>query len=122
LVFRAIDPKSGQEYYFLPGGAIEENETAPESAVRETLEETSYKIKIDPLTAVDKDYQFFWNGQTYDCTTIFYRGYLNEPFHLPHAVKDASYNKGALWLPVSDVPKIFSYSADIKEAVAALLL
>ncbi len=122
LVFRAVDPTSQKEYYFLPGGLIEENETAVESAVRETFEETGYKIRVDPMSSIDKDYEFFWNGQSYECTTIFYRAYLDEDFHLPGIVKDASYNKGALWLPVTETDQIFSYHPAIKEAVAELKL
>lgn len=120
LVFRAIDPTSQKEYYFLPGGAIEENETAVDSAIRETFEETGYKIKVDPQSAIDKDYTFFWNGENYECTTIFYRAYLDEDFHLPTLVKDAAYNKGALWLPAAETDQIFSYSIEIRDAVAEL--
>jgi 8-oxo-dGTP pyrophosphatase MutT (NUDIX family) len=121
LVFKGVDPTSGKEYYFLPGGQIEDHETAPQSAIRETLEETGYKIKIDEFSVVDKDYTFLWNGESYDCTTLFYRGYLDQDFHPPKPVKDAAYNKGAFWLPVADINQIFSYHMSIYSAVKQLV-
>jgi 8-oxo-dGTP pyrophosphatase MutT (NUDIX family) len=121
LVFLAVDPTSGKEYYFLPGGEIEPHETAPETAVRETYEETGYKVDVDPLSAHAEDYHFLWDGRSYECTTIFYRGHLAEEFHPPRPIKDADYNKGAFWLPVAEVNKIFSYHASIQAAVNYIL-
>ena len=40
---------SGKEYYVLPGGAIEENESPEEAAIREIKEETDFDIKIESL-------------------------------------------------------------------------
>jgi len=44
LVKRLIDPYKG--YYSLPGGFINEGESAEEACVREVAEETGLKIKI----------------------------------------------------------------------------
>jgi tRNA(adenine34) deaminase len=118
LTFRAIDPVSGKEYLFLPGGAVEPNETAPEAAERETLEETGYKIKVDELSAIDREYFFDWKGDTFDCLTIFYKGHLTSPFAAP--VHDADYNKGVEWLDLSEIPSAFDYSAEIKSAILEL--
>lgn len=119
LSFRAIDPSSGQEYYFLPGGKIESDETAPEAAEREALEETGYQIQVYPESCVDSEYVFEWNGESFNCLTLFYRGILKSED--PSPVNDASYNKGVHWVAVKDVKKYFSYSAEILEAVESLL-
>jgi 8-oxo-dGTP pyrophosphatase MutT (NUDIX family) len=37
------------EFYLLPGGRIEKDETVTECAIRETLEETNYNVKIIKL-------------------------------------------------------------------------
>lgn len=119
LTFLAIDPTSGKEYFFLPGGKIEEDEAAPEAAERETFEETGYKVEVDPSSNTDREYQFFWNGETYDCLTIFYRGHIVSP--IAAKVRDADYNKGAHWIPVEDIPQVFSYSPEILAAIEDLL-
>lgn len=119
LTFLAVDPTSGREYYFLPGGQIEEDETAPEAAERETFEETGYKIKVEPTRNVDREYHFFWDGEDYDCLTIFYGARLLSPF--PAKVKDAPYNKGVAWIPLEDVDRVFSYSAEILSAIREIL-
>ena len=120
LTFKAIDPVSGQNYLFLPGGAIESNETAPEAAERETLEETGYKVKVDVLASVDREYFFEWKGQTYDCLTIFYRAELSSPFASP--VNDADYNKGVEWLPLQKIHESFAYSSETRSAILELCL
>ncbi len=119
LTFFAVDPKSGREYHFLPGGAIEPQETAPESAAREVFEETGFRCLIDASSALDREYLFFWNGEDFDCLTIFYWGVLASPMQSP--VKDADYNKGVVWIPLADVEKTFSYSKEISSAVTELI-
>ncbi|MBT3297847.1 NUDIX domain-containing protein [archaeon] len=41
--------KNDMEYYVLPGGKIEENETQREAVIREVKEETNLTIEIDKL-------------------------------------------------------------------------
>ncbi len=118
LTFKAVDPVNGKSYLFLPGGGIEPTETAPEAAVRETLEETGYRIQVDEFSAIDREYFFEWKGDTFDCLTIFYRGQLVSPFAVE--VNDADYNKGVEWIEVSQIPETFAYSAEIKSAVLDL--
>lgn len=55
LTFFAIDPQSGKEYYFLPGGKVEPGESPVETALRETFEETGYQIRIESSSAIDKE-------------------------------------------------------------------
>lgn len=50
LCRRAIEPRHG--YWTVPGGFLENNETAEEGAIRETLEETGASIEIVDLLAV----------------------------------------------------------------------
>lgn len=120
LTFLGIDPSNQKEYFFLPGGAIESGESPVETAVRETFEETGYQIRAETSSIIDKDYCFNWNGEDYECLTIFYRGYLTNPFQAPKTVVDAEYNKGHHWIPVADIKKVFSYSPEIQEAIEEL--
>ncbi|HMN68691.1 MAG TPA: NUDIX domain-containing protein [Bdellovibrionales bacterium] len=119
LSFLGVDPKSGREYFFLPGGAIEEDETATEAAERETFEETGFKVKVDPAANVDREYIFHWNGEDHDCLTIFYRA--NLVGSIQQKVKDAEYNKGVHWIPLAEVPELFNYNAEILSAIQELI-
>lgn len=121
LCFKAVDPHDQREFLFLPGGAIEADETAPEAAERETMEETGFEVTIVPHLNVDREYEFFWNNETYKTLTLFYRGYLKSPFQSPKAVNDAPYHKGVVWLPVEDIPKSFNYTAEILSAITELI-
>lgn len=119
LTFLGVDPTSGKEYFFLPGGKIEDDETAPGAAERETFEETGYQVQVDASSNVDREYEFFWDGETYDCLTIFYRAHLKTP--MAASVRDADYNKGVHWIPLEEIDKVFSYSVPIRSAIEELL-
>ncbi len=119
LAFLAVDPTSGREYFFLPGGKIEADEAAPEAAERETLEETGYRVKVDPAVNVDREYLFHWNGEDFECLTIFYWATLASP--MQSTVHDAAYNKGTHWVPVAEIPAIFSYNSEILSAIQEII-
>lgn len=121
LTFFAIDPHDGREFFFLPGGEIQGEETAPEAAERETLEETGYRVSVDVESAVDSDYDFYWNGKTYSATTIFYRARLSPPVQKQKTVNDEDYNKGPVWIPLEELEQKFHYSQPILEAIRSLL-
>ncbi|MGZ3769232.1 MAG: tRNA adenosine(34) deaminase TadA [Bdellovibrio sp.] len=121
LGFHAEDPVSKSPYFFLPGGQIEEGETPAESAARECLEETGYKVRVLEETAFERKYDFFWNGKLNPCKTTFYLGILDEEWNPPQEVHDASYNYGADWVDIKKIPQVFSYHKDILWAVQKLL-
>lgn len=119
LTFFAVDPANHKEYHFLPGGEVEADETAPEAAERETLEETGYRIEVLAESAIDREYFFYWDGEDYDCLTIFYWGKLVSPMQAE--VNDQPYNKGVVWIPLNEVKDKLSYSAEIRSAVEELI-
>ena len=119
LAFRAEDPTSGKEYFLLPGGGIEEDETAPEAAERATLEKTGFRVKVNPTSNTDREYKFNWSGEDLDCLTIFYRATLISA--LQGQVTDTDYNKGTYWIPAGEVPAAFDYSAAILSAILELM-
>lgn len=121
LGFDAVDPHNGKKYFFLPGGKIEPHENAAETAVRETWEETGYKIRLRPGLSYQRNYDFEWNGEVNACKTDFFVGALDEIWAPPGKVDDAAYNQGPRWISVKDIDRVFSYSPDILWAVRKLL-
>ena len=119
LAFHAEDPKSKEKYVFLPGGKVESHETATEAAERETLEETGFRVEATGSLGVDREYSFLWNGEEYDCLTIFYPARLVSPIQAK--VQDADYHQGVVWIPRDEIAKSFAYSAPILEAILELL-
>jgi tRNA(adenine34) deaminase len=119
LSFFAVDPSSQKEYHFLPGGGVEPEETAPEAAERETLEETGFKIRVEPMSAIDREYFFYWDGEDYDCLTVFYWAKLLSP--LQDSVNDRDYNKGVVWVPLAEVKQKFGYNDEILSAIEELI-
>ena len=120
LTFFGIDPHSGQEYHFLPGGKIEENESIQACAKRECLEETGYEIEPHP-TVVTSEYDFNWNNEDFWCRTHFLRADLKSDINSPQKVNDADYNKGVRWIPVADFASYFYYNESVFESIKKLL-
>ncbi len=121
LGFHAEDPISKKKYFFLPGGMIDPGENAATTAVRESLEETDYKIKVFPETEFRRKYDFTWNGKNQPCDTRFFLGTLNEEWHEVRPVQDAAYHRGVAWIDLKDIDRIFAYDKDILWAVQKLV-
>jgi tRNA(adenine34) deaminase len=119
LTVRAIDPLSGTEFLFLPGGAIEAGETPAQAALRETLEETGYAVRLrgEPIL---RDYDFEWAGRQHPCRTSFFAADLIDPSAVPVATLHDPILFGAVWVPMAGAEAAFSYHGVIAEAVAAL--
>ena len=120
LGFHAVDPTSAARYFFMPGGKIEDGETALESAARECLEETGYRVRIFPETEFQRKYDFTWDGKVHACDTTFYLATLDEPWHGVTPVQDADYHRGVDWLPLKSIDRVFAYNKDILWAVQKL--
>lgn len=121
LGFRGIDPQSNASYFFLPGGRIETGESPLIAAEREALEETGYTIRVLAETEFRRKYDFLWNGTINHCDTVFYLGTLNEEWHPPGKIQDASCHHGVEWIDIKDIDKVFSYNKDILWAVQKLV-
>ncbi len=71
---RILLQKRGDDFFWgLPGGIMEIGETFEETAIRETLEETGYHIKIESLVGSFYNFNKTWPGgdQAHIICTIF---------------------------------------------------
>ena len=116
------DPVSGVEALFPPGGGIEPGELPPETARRETLEETGLHVRIDPKVTLAVTYPFRWAGVDYDVTTHYFAATLEDAFDLavPRVI-DADYNLGASWVPVDEALEGPAVPRVIASAVARIV-
>ncbi len=118
LGFHAEDPHNHKMYFFLPGGECELGESPAQTAIRETLEETGYQVKIADVKPILLRYDFEWNGKIYDTETTFITATLANS--KPMAVNDASYHRGVDWIPINTIDTIFAYHPIILGVVKQL--
>ena len=117
LCIELEDPTTRKRMWSLPGGAIEEGETPADAAVRETLEETGYRVVLENPAVVTR-YDFRWNARIYDCTCHWFRASPQDDS--PTTVDDAAYLLDARWLPLSEAARLMAYHPHIREMLLKL--
>ncbi len=109
--------KAGKEYYTLPGGGVERNETLEAAAIRETAEETSIIIDNPKLVFVEQAEAPFGPQNIFLCHYI-----SGEPY-LPPTSEEAFWSTPGmntyepLWLPIDELKKVPFVSELLKRAV-----
>ena len=106
LIVRMKEPKTGVIRPYPPGGAIDEGESPEAAAIRETLEETGYRVRLEKQSESVRRYLYKWGGRDVDVTTHFFPAVLDNPASPPVAFRNEEI-VSVEWLP-------------IKEAIAAL--
>jgi 8-oxo-dGTP pyrophosphatase MutT (NUDIX family) len=109
-------------HFYPPGGGIEPGESPPQTAERETREETGLEVRVEPSLELVDRYPFTWDGVDYDCTTHYLAATLQDRFDPSLApVEDAPYHEGAAWLPSAEALALLAVHPRIKSAVSRLL-
>jgi 8-oxo-dGTP pyrophosphatase MutT (NUDIX family) len=121
LMVQLQDPMTKVARWFPPGGKVEESETPAQAAIRETIEETGYLVRISSDRKLIAEYPYEWNGELYECVTHCFLGELDEPYREPGLVQDAAYNLGPKWFSIDEVDKLLRYNEIIRETVMKLL-
>jgi 8-oxo-dGTP pyrophosphatase MutT (NUDIX family) len=116
LAIELQDPTTRKRYWSLPGGAVEQGETAAEGAIRETMEETGYRVSLTS-EAFTNQYLFRWNATIFDCTTHWFSAELADPGSPPAIVDDADYLLQATWLNWPRCRELFLYNRGLREAL-----
>lgn len=113
---------SGEGFWGVPGGAVENHETPLQAALRETREETGYFVELtcDPQLAIE--YDFSWQNKIYHCRTHWF-GVRPIPgaAHRPRA-GDEPYLTQLRWWPVAHWRQILAGHRDVQDAMCKLLL
>ncbi len=121
LCVRLRDPLTAVARLFVPGGGVEPAETPVAAAEREALEETGYRVRVEPASERVACYLFTWAGHEVECTTHFFRATLRGDRAAPEPVHDDPVNEGAVWLPLEQLNAQLGYDAALLAAVEALL-
>ena len=118
LMIELKDPTTQKCFWSVPGGMVEPGETPEDCAIRETLEETGYSVR---LLSCDypSTYPFRWNLETYLCQGHWF---LAEPSDdLPLPVFDAPYLLQNQWIPLSRVSALLSYHPELQQHILKLI-
>jgi 8-oxo-dGTP pyrophosphatase MutT (NUDIX family) len=115
------DPVTHTARLFVPGGAIEAGESPETAAIRETFEETGYRVELLPRAPVTVHYPFTWAGSDIDVTTHFFAVRLVDAAASAEPVTDATYLEGTRWIALDDVPQALGFDQNILAAVQQLL-
>ena len=71
LYLHARESSTGKEFWVMPGGGLEANETFSEAAIREVEEETGLHIELGPCIWT-RHHIFTWLGRKHDQYEVFF--------------------------------------------------
>ena len=112
LLMRRI--KERDEFYVLPGGGVEENETVEEAVIREIIEEASLKIEIKKLV-----YRHFYDDNSeqffYLCDYISGEPKLGEGNELEEMRTSDKNFYEPLWFEIKNLPNLLLYPLEIRD-------
>jgi 8-oxo-dGTP pyrophosphatase MutT (NUDIX family) len=118
--FAAIQP-AGKHVWALPKGLIDKGETAAETALRESTEETGVAARLVEKLG-DVRYVYTWEGERiFKVVSFFLLRYVSGrlgaiPAEHAHEIADAR------WLPLADAPRLLAYGGERQIARRAIEL
>lgn len=112
---------SGDSFWGVPGGEIEDCETPLNAALRETKEETGYEVEVlcDPALCID--YHFHWKDKAYHCRTHWFGVQPIQGIDHPCFAGDEDYITELRWIPVDQWQTILAGHSEIQAAMGKLI-
>jgi 8-oxo-dGTP pyrophosphatase MutT (NUDIX family) len=120
LCVRLRDPVTGERIDGPPGGGIEPGETPQEAALRETLEETGYRVQLDAASETTRRYPYTWAGKRNDVLCYLYRARLLGTREARAQIVADPIQEAIVWLPLPEVRRALEYLPPFRDDVWAL--
>ncbi len=112
--------KDGKEYYVLPGGTIEKDESPEDAAIREVKEETNFDVELGSLLWKFRENVDGESRLGYYFLARKFNGKLK--LGGPEAEMQSNDNSYLLeWFPIADLDKILFYPKEIGRKIQAKL-
>ena len=113
--------KLGARYYTLPGGRIEADETPEAAAIRETLEETTVKIKTPRLVFVEEAGNLFGRQYIFLCDYVSGKPALSPDSDEAKSTLSGKNTYQPLWLDIEKIGVTPLVSPILRRAVITAL-
>ncbi|MBP6943185.1 MAG: NUDIX hydrolase [Candidatus Buchananbacteria bacterium] len=105
----------GSEYWVLPGGGVEPNETVEAAVVRELKEETSLDVSVDRLLYHARYDQTEDEGFYYLCTSTSTEVQLDPDAPESMTMLEGKQKFAPVWMPLEQVSEIILYPLEIRD-------
>jgi ADP-ribose pyrophosphatase YjhB (NUDIX family) len=106
LLARYVSPDRSQQHWTLPGGKVEHAEDPYDTVIRETAEETGYRVAVERLLGVDsrtRTVDWIPGGGELHTVGVYYRLQITSG-ELRSEIGGST--DLAAWLPLSEVPRL----------------
>lgn len=113
--------KFGQEYYVLPGGAVEIGEPIPDAAVREVAEEASIQVSNPRLVFIDHAGDMYGDQYVFLCDYVSGEPLTREDTHEFAINKMGKNLYKPQWMPIEGLKSSAFVSEELKQALVAAL-
>ena len=104
LFLHAEEPKSGDRFWVMPGGGLDDGESFKEAASRETFEETGIDVTIGPCVWIRR-HEHTWNGKPADQYERFFIARTDAPNADLIGKKLDNYIIGHRWWSLDELTK-----------------
>lgn len=105
---------NGREYFTFPGGGVEDEESVEETVVRELLEETSIKVKINKLLythhLIEDSDQYF-----YLCSYVSGEPRVSQTSREKKTMDGSLDLYNSLWVNFGEIDRLLLYPLEIKD-------